>query len=305
MTPLAIDVHGLNKSFGSKHVVKDFALEVQHGEIYGFLGPNGSGKTTSIRMICGLLRPDSGHGTCLGYDIRNSAAIKREVGYMTQRFSLWEDLTIRENLDFVARMYGMTERRSAVTNALRELNLEARQDQLAGTLSGGWKQRLALAACMLHRPRLLLLDEPTAGVDPQARRDFWEEIHALAANGISVLVSTHYMDEAERCHRLAYIAYGKLLITGTPDEVLHAVSLSTWEVSGPRANLAALAALLHGKPGVAHVTAFGNTLHVTGEDEAALEQAIRPLRDDPTFAWKKSQAGLEDVFIHLMKGQSQ
>jgi ABC-2 type transport system ATP-binding protein len=305
MTPLAIDVHGLNKSFGSKHVVKDFALEVQHGEIYGFLGPNGSGKTTSIRMICGLLRPDSGHGTCLGYDIRNSAAIKREVGYMTQRFSLWEDLTIRENLDFVARMYGMTERRSAVANALRELNLEARQDQLAGTLSGGWKQRLALAACMLHRPRLLLLDEPTAGVDPQARRDFWEEIHALAANGISVLVSTHYMDEAERCHRLAYIAYGKLLITGTPDEVLHAVSLSTWEVSGPRANLAALAALLHGKPGVAHVTAFGNTLHVTGEDEAALEQAIRPLRDDTTFAWKKSQAGLEDVFIHLMKGQSQ
>jgi ABC-2 type transport system ATP-binding protein len=305
MTPLAIDVHGLNKSFGSKHVVKDFALEVQHGEIYGFLGPNGSGKTTSIRMICGLLRPDSGHGTCLGYDIRNSAAIKREVGYMTQRFSLWEDLTIRENLDFVARMYGMTERRSAVANALRELNLEARQDQLAGTLSGGWKQRLALAACMLHRPRLLLLDEPTAGVDPQARRDFWEEIHALAANGISVLVSTHYMDEAERCHRLAYIAYGKLLITGTPDEVLHAVSLSTWEVCGPRANLAALAALLHGKPGVAHVTAFGNTLHVTGEDEAALEQAIRPLRDDTTFAWKKSQAGLEDVFIHLMKGQSQ
>jgi ABC-2 type transport system ATP-binding protein len=305
MTPLAIDVHGLNKSFGSKHVVKDFALEVQHGEIYGFLGPNGSGKTTSIRMICGLLRPDSGHGTCLGYDIRNSAAIKREVGYMTQRFSLWEDLTIRENLDFVARMYGMTERRSAVANALRELNLEARQDQLAGTLSGGWKQRLALAACMLHRPRLLLLDEPTAGVDPQARRDFWEEIHALAANGISVLVSTHYMDEAERCHRLAYIAYGKLLITGTPDEVLHAVSLSTWEVSGPRANLAALAALLHGKPGVAHVTAFGNTLHVTGEDEAALEQAIRPLRDDTTFAWKKSQAGLEDVFIHLMKGQVQ
>jgi len=305
VTALAIDVHGLNKSFGAKHVVKDFALQVQHGEIYGFLGPNGSGKTTSIRMICGLLRPDSGHGTCLGYDIRNSAAIKREVGYMTQRFSLWEDLTIRENLDFVARMYGMSERKNAVRAQLEELGLEERQNQLAGTLSGGWKQRLALAACMLHRPRLLLLDEPTAGVDPQARRDFWEEIHALAANGISVLVSTHYMDEAERCHRLAYIAYGKLLITGTPDEVLHAVSLSTWEVSGARADLAELARELHGKPGVAHVTAFGNTLHVTGEDEAALEQAIRPLRDDATFAWKKSQAGLEDVFIHLMKGQTQ
>jgi ABC-2 type transport system ATP-binding protein len=301
MTALAIDVHGLNKSFGAKHVVKDFELQVQRGEIYGFLGPNGSGKTTSIRMICGLLRPDSGHGTCLGYDIRNSAAIKREVGYMTQRFSLWEDLTIRENLEFVARMYGMKERKEAVDKALDDLNLQTRKNQLAGTLSGGWKQRLALAACMLHRPRLLLLDEPTAGVDPQARRDFWEEIHALAANGISVLVSTHYMDEAERCHRLAYIAYGKLLITGTPDEVLHAVSLSTWEVSGPRANLAELARELHGKAGVAHVTAFGNTLHVTGEDQAALEQAIRPLRDDTTFAWKKSQAGLEDVFIHLMR----
>jgi ABC-2 type transport system ATP-binding protein len=302
---LAIDVHGLNKSFGPKHVVKDFSLQVRRGEIYGFLGPNGSGKTTSIRMICGLLRPDSGAGTCLGYDIRDSASIKREVGYMTQRFSLWEDLTIRENLEFIARMYGMKDRGRAVQAQLRELGLEKRQDQLAGTLSGGWKQRLALAACMLHRPQLLLLDEPTAGVDPQARRDFWEEIHRLAANGISVLVSTHYMDEAERCHRLAYIAYGKLLATGTPDEVLHMVSLSTWEVSGAPARLAELAAALHDKPGVAHVTAFGNTLHVTGEDEAALAEAIAPYRGDPTLAWREARAGLEDVFIHLMKGQAQ
>jgi ABC-2 type transport system ATP-binding protein len=301
VSTLAIDVQGLNKSFGAKHVVKDFALQVQHGEIYGFLGPNGSGKTTSIRMICGLLKPDSGHGTCLGYDIRNSAAIKREVGYMTQRFSLWEDLTIRENLDFVARMYGMSERKNAVRAQLEELGLEERQNQLAGTLSGGWKQRLALAACMLHRPRLLLLDEPTAGVDPQARRDFWEEIHALAANGISVLVSTHYMDEAERCHRLAYIAYGKLLITGTPDEVLHAVSLSTWEVSGPRAKLAEVAALLDGRPGVAHVTAFGNTLHVTGGDEAALERVVSAFFPDQALRWDKARPGLEDVFIHLMR----
>ncbi len=204
---LAIDVERLNKSFGHKHVVKDFSLQVRRGEIYGFLGPNGSGKTTSIRMLCGLLKPDSGHGTCLGYDvIGETAAIKREVGYMTQGFSLWEDLTIRENLDFVARMYGMKDRRSAVSHAIEQLGLGSRRDQLAGALSGGWKQRLALAACMLHRPKLLLLDEPTAGVDPQARRDFWEEIHALAAGGISVLVSTHYMDEAERCHRLAYIA---------------------------------------------------------------------------------------------------
>jgi ABC-2 type transport system ATP-binding protein len=302
---LAIDVHGLNKSFGAKHVVQDFSLQVRRGEIHGFLGPNGSGKTTSIRMICGLLRPDSGHGTCLGYDIRDSASIKREVGYMTQRFSLWEDLTIRENLEFIARMYGMSDRKNAVRAQLVELGLEKRQDQLAGTLSGGWKQRLALAACMLHRPKLLLLDEPTAGVDPQARRDFWEEIHALAAQGISVLVSTHYMDEAERCHRLAYIAYGKLLATGTPDEVLHAVSLSTWEVSGERAKLAELAGKLHAAPGVAHVTAFGNTLHVTGEDEGDLAQAVSEFQRDSSLTWKKAQPGLEDVFIHLMKGQAQ
>jgi ABC-2 type transport system ATP-binding protein len=302
-TELAIDVRGLNKSFGAKHVVKDFSLQVRRGEIYGFLGPNGSGKTTSIRMICGLLRPDSGEGECLGHDIRDSASIKREVGYMTQRFSLWEDLTIRENLEFVARMYGMKDRADAVSGILREIGLHERQDQLAGTLSGGWKQRLALAACILHRPRLLLLDEPTAGVDPQARRDFWQEIHALAAKGISVLVSTHYMDEAERCHRLAYIAYGKLLATGTPDEVLHAVSLSTWEVSGPPAPLAELAAKLHRQPGVAHVTAFGNTLHVTGEDKAGLERAIAAFRGDHRLSWKETQPGLEDVFIHLMKDQ--
>ena len=305
MSTLAIDVHGLNKSFGPKHVVKDFSLEVRPGEIYGFLGPNGSGKTTSIRMICGLLRPDSGHGTCLGYDIRNSAAIKREVGYMTQRFSLWEDLTIRENLDFVARMYDMNGRKRAVQAQLEELGLETRQDQLAGTLSGGWKQRLALAACMLHRPRLLLLDEPTAGVDPQARRDFWEEIHRLAAGGISVLVSTHYMDEAERCHRLAYIAYGRLLATGTPQEVLHMVSLSTWAVHGAPAELAALAERLHGLAGIAHVTAFGNTLHVTGEDAAELEKTLAPFLSQKGLSWEKAEPGLEDVFIHLMKDQLQ
>ena len=302
MSDLAIDVRGLNKSFGKKHVVKDFSLQVRRGEIYGFLGPNGSGKTTSIRMLCGLLKPDSGSGACLGHDvIRETAAIKREVGYMTQRFSLWEDLTIRENLEFVARMYGMPDRRQAVDAALEGLGLAERQDQLAGTLSGGWKQRLALAACMLHRPQLLLLDEPTAGVDPQARRDFWEEIHALAAKGISVLVATHYMDEAERCHRLAYIAYGKLLATGTPDEVLHLYRLATWEVAGPSGKLAALASALRGKPGVAHVTAFGNTLHVTGEDEQALGRTVREF-GDPELRWRESQAGLEDVFIHLMEG---
>jgi ABC-2 type transport system ATP-binding protein len=302
MSELAIDVHGLNKSFGEKHVVKDFSLQVRRGEIYGFLGPNGSGKTTSIRMLCGLLKPDSGSGECLGHDVvKDTGAIKREVGYMTQRFSLWEDLSIRENLEFVARMYGMRDRKSAVAATLKELGLEKRKDQLAGTLSGGWKQRLALAACMLHRPKLLLLDEPTAGVDPQARRDFWEEIHALAAKGISVLVATHYMDEAERCHRLAYIADGKLLATGTPEDVLHLFKLSTWEVAGPPARLAALAGELRGRPGVAHVTAFGNTLHVTGQDEARLSQTVQEFEREPELRWRKSQAGLEDVFIHLME----
>jgi len=302
MTDLAIDVKGLNKSFGDKHVVKDFSLQVRRGEIYGFLGPNGSGKTTSIRMLCGLLKPDSGSGECLGYDvITETAAIKREVGYMTQRFSLWEDLTIRENLDFVARMYGMRDRKSAVAATLKDLGLAQRQDQLAGTLSGGWKQRLALAACMLHRPKLLLLDEPTAGVDPQARRDFWEEIHALAAKGISVLVSTHYMDEAERCHRLAYIAYGNLLTTGTPDEVLHMFRIATWEVSGAPGRLAALAGELRGRDGILHVTAFGNALHVTGASEGELEKAIAAFREQEGLAWRKSQSSLEDVFIHLMQ----
>ena len=219
----AIDVKDLNKSFGRKHVVRDLSLKVPRGQIFGFLGPNGSGKTTSIRMICGLLTADSGSGTCLGYDVMTrSADIKREVGYMTQRFSLWEDLTIRENLDFVARMYSMDARREAVAQAIAKLGLESRQDQLAGSLSGGWKQRLALAACLLHRPKLLLLDEPTAGVDPKARREFWDELHTLAAQGITVLVSTHYMDEAGRCDQLAYLAYGRLLAVGTAAELIAA-----------------------------------------------------------------------------------
>ncbi|MBI3527016.1 MAG: ABC transporter ATP-binding protein [Betaproteobacteria bacterium] len=294
-----IDVQGLNKHFGDKHVVRDFSLRVKRGEIFGFLGPNGSGKTTSIRMLCGLLTPDSGSGTCLGYDvIRETAAIKREAGYMTQRFSLWEDLTIRENLDFVARMYGMPNRRQAVDAAIAQLGLSARQRQLAGSLSGGWKQRLALAACMLHNPKLLLLDEPTAGVDPKARRDFWEQIHALAAGGISVLVSTHYMDEAERCHRLAYIAYGRLLSSGTVEEVIAQQQLVTWMVSGQDLHL--LENQLRELPGVGQVAPFGSTLHVTGLDAAALDAAIAPFKDDPRYRWQRTNATLEDVFIHLM-----
>ena len=297
---LAIDVRALNKRFGDKHVVKDLSLQVRQGEIYGFLGPNGSGKTTSIRMLCGLLTPDSGEGTCLGFDlIRQTARIKREVGYMTQRFSLWEDLTIRENMEFIARMYGMKERRQAVSEALDRLGLASRQHQLAGALSGGWKQRLSLAACMLHKPRLLLLDEPTAGVDPKARRDFWEEIHELAASGISVLVSTHYMDEAERCHRLAYIAYGKLLVTGTADEVVASQKLTAWEVSGP--DLWSLAESLKGLPGVDQVTPFGSTLHVTGRDARTLFDSISRLKEGMPHRWEPIEPGLEDVFISLME----
>jgi len=296
---LVIDVAGLNKHFGERHVVRDLALQVRHGEIFGFLGPNGSGKTTSIRMLCGLLVPDSGQGTCLGHDlIRETAAIKREVGYMTQRFSLWEDLTIAENLDFVARMYGLAQRRAMVSAALEGLGLATRRKQLAGTLSGGWKQRLALAACLIHRPKLLLLDEPTAGVDPKARRDFWDEIHRLAAEGITVLVSTHYMDEAERCHRLAYVADGRLLASGTADEVVAGQRLSAWSVGGIDAALASrrLAQL----PGVDRVTPFGNTLHVTGRDADLLARSIRAWAAEAGARVAPIAPSLEDAFIDLM-----
>ncbi len=296
----AIDVRCLNKRFGDKHVVNDLTLRVKRGEIFGFLGPNGSGKTTSIRLMCGLLTPDSGSGTCLGYDIvTQSGEIKRRVGYMTQRFSFWEDLSIRENLDFIARVYEMPSRREAVDRAIENLGLAARSEQLAGSLSGGWKQRLALAACLLHEPELLLLDEPTAGVDPSARRDFWEELHALAARGISILVSTHYMDEAERCHKLAYIAYGKLMAQGTADEIVAAQNLSTWEVSG--GDLNEISQRLHGKPGVDQIAAFGSSLHVTGHDGPLLEKSLREATAGTTYSAQPTQTGLEDVFIHLMQ----
>jgi len=299
----AIDVQDLNKHFGDKHVVNNLSIRADRGEILGFLGPNGSGKTTSIRLMCGLLTPDSGTGTCLGYDIRKeSDEIKRHVGYMTQRFSFWDDLSIRENLDFVARMYEMPSRREVVDRAIEDLNLTARATQLAGSLSGGWKQRLALAACMLHRPELLLLDEPTAGVDPKARREFWEELHALAARGISILVSTHYMDEAERCHKLAYIAYGTLMAQGTAAEIVAAQGLTTWAVSG--GDLGAVAGRLRGEPGVEQIAAFGAALHVTGRDTAALEATLRRATADTASRIEPADSGLEDVFIHLMSRAS-
>ena len=296
---IVIDVAGLTKSFGARVVVKDLTLQVRRGQIFGFLGPNGSGKTTTIRMLCGLLTPDSGSGTCLGYDIlTQSHLIKRRVGYMTQRFSLYQDLSIRENLEFVGRVYGVADARTSASEAIARLGLAGREDQLAGELSGGWKQRLALGACILPQPDLLLLDEPTAGVDPKARRDFWNEIHALAAEGLTVLVSTHYMDEAERCHEIAYIAYGELLAHGPVEEVVRAAGLQTWRVEGQ--DLHALAAELLKLPGVELVAPFGASLHVGGRDHAALEAAIAPWRSDPRYVWRADEPSLEDVFIDLM-----
>ncbi len=295
---LAIDVRGMTKRFGNRTVVDHIDLQVRRGEIYGFLGPNGSGKTTFIRMLCGLLRADDGSGTCLGHDvIADSAAIKRQVGYMTQRFSFYEDLSVRENLDFVARMYAVKNRRAAVRDAMERHGFKGQERKLAGQLSGGWKQRLALAACLIHRPQLLLLDEPTAGVDPKARRDFWNEIHQLAGQGLTVLITTHYMDEAERCHRLAYIAYGQLLARGTVGDMIAHAGLNTWEVHGP--DLASLSQQLQQSPAVQQAVAFGNMLHVSGEDAAALERAIAPFQRPP-YQWRRIESGLEDVFIHLM-----
>ena len=294
MAEPTIKVEGLTKRYGNRTVVDGLSMTVERGEIYGFLGPNGSGKTTSIRMMCGLLTPDAGSGHTLGLDVvRDAAAIKRRVGYMTQRFGLYEDLSIRENLDFIARMYGMDRRAERVSQALERLGLGSRASQLAGRLSGGWKQRLALAACMLHEPEVLLLDEPTAGVDPGARREFWNEIHALAARGITVLVSTHYMDEAERCHRLGYIAYGRLLVSGTPDELVAQSGLSSRMANG--VDDADTVSTLERDPAVSTVTRLGNTLRASGADAAALDATLAA---HTRAKWQVVPPTLEEVFIH-------
>ena len=297
--PNAIEVKGLVKRFGDTTVVDHVSMSVAEGEIVGFLGPNGSGKTTTIRMMCGLLTPDEGEGQVLGFDLRSeSLKIKREVGYMTQRFSFYEDLTIAENLEFVARLYRLKPVGEHVLRTLDELGMTSRGNQLAGTLSGGWKQRLALAACIMHKPRLLLLDEPTAGVDPKARRDFWDEIHRLADGGLTVLVSTHYMDEAERCHRISYISYGKLLATGTVKDVIAQAGLSTYIINGER--LADIARELKGVPGVEQVAPFGATLHVVGSDPVMLKTALEKISHREGILVKPGETSLEDVFIQLM-----
>jgi ABC-2 type transport system ATP-binding protein len=300
MTAVAIEAENLSKSFNGLVAVRNISLQVPQGSIFGFLGPNGSGKTTTIRMLCGLLTPDSGQGCCLGYDIlTESEAIKRRVGYMTQHFSLYRDLSVRENLEFIARIYGVPKPRAAVCSAIERLGLGARSEQLAGTLSGGWQQRLALGACVLPSPRLLLLDEPTAGVDPQARRDFWDHIHHLAAEGVTVLVSTHYMDEAERCHEIAYIFSGELLTHGTAEEVVAKSRLTTWVVAGP--DLQALSDRISEMDGVEMVAAFGSSLHVSGSDTTKLDAAVKGLKSaDRRHKWSRGHPTLEDVFIHLM-----
>ncbi|HEY7945490.1 MAG TPA: ABC transporter ATP-binding protein [Casimicrobiaceae bacterium] len=299
---VVIDVNGLTKSFGGRVVVRDLSMQVRRGTIFGFLGPNGSGKTTTIRMLCGLLTPDQGSGTCLGFDIRTEAPkIKTRVGYMTQHFSLYQDLSVRENLEFVARIYGLPRPARAAKAMIARLGLEGREEQIAGKLSGGWKQRLALGACTLPNPQLLLLDEPTAGVDPKARRDFWSEIHDLAAGGLTVLVSTHYMDEAERCHEIAYIAFGRVLARGTVSEVIENSHLTTFTVDAANGeNLAPLARELATRAGVDTVAPFGASLHVSGRDGAALEAAIASYQTRPGLHWQRSSASLEDVFIALM-----
>jgi ABC-2 type transport system ATP-binding protein len=296
-----IDVTGLTKIYGTKTVVDQFDLKVPKGAIYGFLGPNGSGKTTTIRMVCGLLTPNAGQGTCLGFDVRkDSASIRQKVGYMTQKFSLWEDLTIAENLDFVARMFQVKDRKKRVKETLEELGLSERAGQLAGSLSGGWKQRLALSACMIHDPDLLLLDEPTAGVDPKARREFWETIHLLSDRGVTTLVSTHYMDEAVQCDFISYIAYGKKLIDGPSDQIATQVGLFTWSIGGK--GLKALSKQLADAPGVEQVARFGTSLHVSGRDREKLGASVARITAGQNFQIEERQSGLEEAFIHLMSG---
>jgi ABC-2 type transport system ATP-binding protein len=295
-----IDVQGLSKVFDGRTVVDRLSLSIKAGEIFGFLGPNGSGKTTFIRMLCGLLRPDAGSGRCLGFDIVHEAdRIRPQIGYMAQRFSLYEDLSVLENLDFMARIYGVVDRRTAIAATVEQMGLASYRRQLAGTLSGGWKQRLALACCLLHQPRLLLLDEPTAGVDPKARRDFWDDLYRLSALGVTTLVSTHYMDEAERCHRLAYLAYGELLATGTAAEVVAATGLATWIVEGDELPL--LSEQLKQLAGVEQVVPFGTALHISGPDGVLLAASLAPLiRTKGNYRWREGHSSLEEVFIHLM-----
>lgn len=298
-----IDVKNLRKSFAGNMVVKDVSLQVKKGEVFGFLGPNGSGKTTTIRMLCGLLTPDSGDGTCLGYDIlTESSKIKQRVGYMTQKFSFYTDLSVEENLDFIARVYGIDHRHDRIEKIMQDMGLTARRRQLTGKLSGGWKQRVALSACLLHEPSLLLLDEPTAGIDPIARRDFWDTIHELSEKGITTLMATHYMDEAERCTRLAYLAYSELIITGTVGEVIEATHLCTWEIRG-QVTTRLLQEVKQVKA-ISQAALFGRQIHVCGFDVKVIEEGLQSLARQHDIQWQRIEPTLEDAFISLVTSSS-
>lgn len=297
---LVIDVAHLKKSFNGQVVVKNLDLSVKKGEVFGFLGPNGSGKTTTIRMLCGLLTPDSGSGKCLGFDIlTESNKIKQKVGYMTQHYSFYSDLTVTENLLFFARIYDLDHCEERVQAIIQEHDLVHYRNLLTGKLSGGWKQRVALAACLLHEPEMLLLDEPTSGIDPIARRDFWDRIHALSEKGITTLMSTHYMDEAERCTRLAYLAFGDLLITGTVDEVIAATQLKTWNISGEvTTHVLQKVKVL---PGVTQAALFGREIHVSGFDTVLITQGLHSMQAHFSIQFALIKPTLEDAFISLVQ----
>ena len=292
-----IKVNNLSKSFGQHVAVDNISLSVNKSDIFGFLGPNGSGKTTTIRMLCGLLTPDSGTGTCLGYDIvKESSYIKKNVGYMPQYFSLYKDLTVLENLRFVAKLYKVKNEEENIKKILSDFDFGSRKSQLAANLSGGWKQKLMLAACLIHKPQLLLLDEPTAGIDPRARRDFWDIIYDLSSTGVTTLVSTHYMDEAQRCNKLAYISYSKLLVKGTEHDIMSSLNLYTVLVTG---DIKFLALKLKGEASV-DVVAFGRSLHISGTSKQQVEDVIRPYIDDKRFIFNHIESSIEDAFIHMV-----
>lgn len=293
-----IDVHDLSKTFHGQPAVLNVSFQISPGEIFGFLGPNGAGKTTTIRMLCGLIKPTSGYGHCLGYDIiKQTREIKAHVGYMTQYFSLYNDLTVFENLNFRAKLYGLTDRCKKIEKVMDLVDIKVRKNQQASKLSGGWKQRLSLAAAILHEPLLLLLDEPTAGVDPISRRGFWELVNRLSSEGITILLSSHNMDEVERCHRLAYIAYGQLTMSGTVSEIIQQVGLKTYEVNGP--NLPLLAKQLYAIPEIELVTIYCSGLHVCSTNLEAMNAATESFRKHPKYEWKLVCTRLEDVFIWL------
>lgn len=297
---LIIDVKGLTKRFGSLLAVDRIALQVKRGEIFAFLGPNGSGKTTTIRMLCGLLTPDEGEGRCLGFDIlRDSSKIKMRVGYMTQKFSFYEDLSVEENLHFIAKVYNVDRRKARIDALLSDMGLMARKNQLTGELSGGWKQRVALTACLLHDPDLLLLDEPTSGVDPMARRMFWDTIHMLSERGITTFVSTHYMEEALYCTRLAYLANSKLVVTGTVQDVVDASGVHAWQIEG--AVTMPLLQKIKSMPEIEQATLLEQQIRVCGVMSQNIDRVLKDLiKKNSGLLYKKVTPTLEDAFISLV-----